>query len=129
MPAGRPTKLTEEAIDQAIYYINGGYEVLGHAIPSVVGMSIALNITRSALYRWAEEEGSAFKDILEDCNTRQHEILISKGLQSDFNPTICKLVLGKHGYHERQEVTGADGKPIQLENKLLEVSGVKSDGN
>ena len=114
MPAGRPTKLTPEAIEKAIDYINGGYEALGHAIPSVVGLSIALNITRSALYRWAEEEGSAFKDILEDCNTRQHEILISKGLQSDFNPTICKLVLGKHGYHERQEVSGPDGEKLQI---------------
>jgi hypothetical protein len=39
--------------------------------------------------------------------------LIAKGLSGDFNSAIAKLVLGKHGYHDRVESTGADGGPIQ----------------
>lgn len=122
MPAGRPTKLTPEAIEKAIDYINGGYETYGHAIPSAVGLSIALNVTRSTLYKWGEENTEGFSDILEKCNAYQHEILIAKGLQGDFNPTITKLVLGKHGYHERQEHTGPDGQPMQVEQKVTSVT-------
>ncbi len=122
MPAGRPSKLTPEVFEKAIDYINGGYETLGHAIPSHVGIAILLNITTSTLYKWSEENREGFSDILEKCKQRQHEILVSKGLQSEFNPTICKLVLGKHGYHERQEVTGANGEPVKVDQRVSSVT-------
>ncbi len=129
MPAGRPTKLTPEAIEKAIDYINGGYEASGHTIPSVVGLARVLNVGKTTLYRWAEERPEDFRDILEDCNDAQHEILISRGLAGDFNPTICKLVLGKHGYHERQELTGADGLPVKVDQKVTTVTFTCPDGD
>ena len=122
MPAGRPTKLTPEAIETAKDYINGGYEAQGDAIPSHVGIALLLNVTRSTIYKWAEEENSEFSDILEACNQKQHQLLISKGLLGDFNASITKLVLGKHGYHERQEVTGADGNPVKVDQTVTSVT-------
>ena len=122
MPAGRPSKLTPEVFEKAIDYINGGYEDEGRAIPSIIGLARVLNVTRSTLYKWAEDLDSEFSDILAKCNEEQHEILITKGLQGDFNPTICKLVLGKHGYHERQEVTGANGEPVKVDQRVSSVT-------
>ena len=102
MPAGRPTKLTPEAIEKAIDYINGGYEAVGDTIPSIVGMADLLQVTAKTLYNWGESN-EHFLYILEKCVERQHRVLVNQGLNGDFNPTICKLVLGKHGYHEKTE--------------------------
>ena len=113
MPAGRPTKLTPEAIEKAIDYINGGYRNEGDVIPSIVGMACLLDVTAKTLYNWGESS-EEFLYILEKCNTTQHNRLIQGGLDSEFNPTIAKLVLGKHGYHERQEVSGPDGEKLQI---------------
>ncbi len=122
MPAGRPTKLTPEAIEKAIDYINGGYEACGDSIPSHVGIALLLNIATSTLYKWANEDSEEFSSILESCRQKQHQLLIGKGLSGDFNPSIAKLVLGKHGYHERQEHTGPDGQPMQVEQKVTSVT-------
>ncbi len=122
MPAGRPTKLTPEAIEKAIDYINGGYEVQGDAIPSHIGIALVLNVATSTVYKWAEDPESGFSEILEFCRQKQHQLLIGKGLSGDFNPSITKLVLGKHGYHERQEHTGPDGQPMQVEQKVTSVT-------
>jgi len=34
------------------------------------------------------------------------------------NATICKLILGRHGYHEtsKQELSGVDGGAIKTDN-------------
>ena len=102
MPAGRPSKLTPEAMEKAIDYINGGYEAAGDAFPSVVGMADILDVAVKTLYNWGDSN-EEFLHILEKCNQRQHRLLLSNGIRGDFNPTICKLVLGKHGYHEKTE--------------------------
>lgn len=128
MPAGRPSKLTPEAIEKAVAYIDGGYEAEGDAFPSVVGMADSIDVAVKTLYNWGESD-ERFLHILEKCNQRQHRTLLSKGIQGDFNPTICKLVLGKHGYHERQEVTGADGQAVQVEQKVTSVTFQGPDGS
>jgi hypothetical protein len=124
---GRPTLYSESLLQKAREYVEGDYDtVYGHAIPSHLGLCEALSITKSTLYKWAGEEGKEdFSDILATCNAKQHNILISKGLTGDFNSAIAKLVLGKHGYHDRVESTGADGGPIH--NKwTIEVVGAKT---
>lgn len=128
MPAGRPTKLTKEAIEQAKDYINGGYEHAGDAIPSMVGMAALLDVVTQTLYNWGEAN-EEFLGILEKCNERQQQVLLNGGLLGDLNPTITKLVLGKHGYHERQEVTGKDGQPVKMEQKVSNVTFTGPDGD
>jgi hypothetical protein len=115
MPAGRPTKYNEEILDKAKEYLNV-YETLGDVIPSIEGLSLHLDIVRSTIYDWEGQEGKEeFSDILRKINAKQHQVLVNKGLSNDFNSAITKLVLGKHGYHEKQqqEISGPKGKPIQ----------------
>jgi hypothetical protein len=115
MPAGRPTKYNEEILDKAKEYLNV-YESLGDVIPSIEGLSLHLDIVRSTIYDWEGQEGKEeFSDILRKINAKQHQVLINKGLSNDFNSAITKLVLGKHGYHEKQqqEISGPEGKPIE----------------
>ena len=55
------------------------------------------------MYAW-EKEHKEFSYILADIKAKQEKVLISKGLSGDFNSAITKLVLGKHGYHDKQDV-------------------------
>jgi hypothetical protein len=116
--AGRPTDWSIEMEQEAIDYIKTGYNTeYEHSIPSHLGLCEALNISKTTLYRWAQDSEKGFGDILDKCSQKQHNILIGKGLSGDFNSAIAKLVLGKHGYHERTESSGPDGGPI--ENKWV----------
>ena len=113
MGKGRPTDYNKQLLENARKYLDE-YESHGDMIPSNEGLCDILDINRSTLYRWRDEEGKEdFKDILDAINRRQQRVLINKGLTSDFNSAITKLVLGKHGYHEKQqqEVSGPGGKP------------------
>ncbi len=112
MPSGRPTKLNDALIEKANHYIDH-YDEYDHAIPSVVGMAVVLNVGKTTLYRWAEDETNIFRDILAKCNDFQEHTLINKGLRNEINPTIAKLALGKHGYSEnvKNENTGPNGGP------------------
>ena len=102
---GRPSKYTPELLDMAREYIDGGWKDTGRVIPSHIGLALHLGISTSALYSWGkDDEKSEFVDILARIMGLQHEELINNGLTGDFNSAITKLVLGKHGYHERQEV-------------------------
>jgi dolichyl-phosphate-mannose--protein O-mannosyl transferase len=116
MPAGRPTKYTPEALQKAIDYVDGGYEALEHEIPSHVGMAIHLGVSSKTMYEWAKDDNKEeFRNILAKCMDNQQHVLINKGLSNKFNAQITKLVLGKHGYHEKidQENTGKDGGAIE----------------
>ena len=105
MPAGRPSKLTPELIQAARDYIDKDkWKDAGHVIPSVMGLNEVLNITNSTIYRWIEEGSKEFKEILETIKEKQHRLLIEKGLMNDWNSNIVKLVLGKHGYHDKQDI-------------------------
>ncbi len=99
--AGRPTKYNETILVLSNEYLEN-YEEHGDMIPSDVGLCLVLGIARSTLYDWASQESKkAFSDILENINMKQQKVLINKGLSSEFNSNITKLVLGKHGYHEK----------------------------
>jgi len=126
VPAGRPTNYTPELVEKAQLYITD-YHSQGDVIPSEVGLCKYIGISRTCVQRWGTEENKKeFKCILEKINTEQHNVLINKGLAGDFNSAIAKLVLGKHGYHEKQqtELTGKDGGPIETSSKVLEVVGI-----
>lgn len=110
MPGGRPTNFNQEVIDMAEEYRTEGYKKDGSIIPSVAGLSLYINVARSTIYKWKEEEGKeAFSDILAKILSEQERLLLNKGLSGDFNSTITKLVLGKHGYSDKQE-TEMNGK-------------------
>lgn len=104
MPGGRPTKYNQEVVDKAWDYINGEWQDGDSVIPSLVGMCRYLKRGKSTLYDWAKDPEKEFSDIVEALNELQEEILANSGLAGTFNPTITKLIMGKHGYSDRQEV-------------------------
>jgi len=92
-----------------------------HAIPSVVGLCRVLGIGRSTLYDWAAEEDKDIKDILEAVKEAQEFVTLNEALQNNYNSAIAKLVLGKHGYSDKQDNTLASptGGAVQVENTLI----------
>lgn len=124
MPIGRPTDYTPELIAKCYEYIDG-YEALGDKIPSHVGLANYIGISRSYLYTWAKDEGKEeFSNILDTIMVKQEQKLINNGLDGTFNANITKLVLGKHGYHDKQDtnikadVNMSDMSAEELDSKI-----------
>lgn len=110
----RPTKYNAKVQAQADAYVSGGYEAVGDAVPSVVGLAGELGVTRATLRNWADEH-EQFLTTLDNCRERQERVALSKGLKNEFNSAIVKLLLANHGYSDRQalEHTGRGGGPIE----------------
>ena len=115
MPAGRPTKYTQALLGKCYEYINT-WKDTEDMIPSHGGLFLFIEISTTCGYDWAKEEDKKeFSDILDQILLMQHQELINKGLSNDFNSNITKLVLGKHGYHDKQDTNlgGQADNPIQ----------------
>lgn len=127
MAGGRPTKYCPEVLQDAREYLEGGYLANGKVIPSTVGLSLFLGVSRQTLENWADiPENSEFLDILDAIQSTQQELLLNSGLDGTFNPSITKLVLGKHGFQERSETTHQGGdKPITFQ--AWEITGVGAE--
>lgn len=105
MPAGRPTKYTEELVAAAEAYVSGGWKDLGDKVPSIVGLAMEIGVSCETCHTWDKEEGKeAFSDILMRVRNGQHRELINGGLGGEFSPVITKMMMTKHGYSDRQEL-------------------------
>ena len=105
MPGGRPTKYNQDILDKTLAYLDDYFDVYQHVIPSIAGLSLVLDINRDTIHAWAKQDDKQeFSDMLQKLNAKQQQILISKGLSGEFNSNITKLVLTKHGYHDKQDV-------------------------
>lgn len=102
---GRPSKLAE-SLDKAKEYLLGGYQTFGDEVPSIAGLACYLAVARSSIYKWAGEDKSegGFSDIVEGILSLQENKLLNGGLRGEYNPTIAKLLLAKHGYADKAEV-------------------------
>ena len=128
MTSGPVTTWTPAYTEQALEYIksfltprdrdddNETTEVL----PSIAGLAIELKVNRTKLYSWANDEQTGFADILANTKSLQERFLVNNGLSGDFNPTIAKLVLGKHGYKDETAATGANNQPLFPQETELE---------
>lgn len=133
---GRPTKLDEKMLKKSDAYLKN-FDKFGDIIPSIVGLAIRLDVRRETLYNWAaagqeddaEEIFVKFFNIFKKINESQLRTLLNGGLRGDMNPAITKLVLGKHGYHEKNlhEHMGEGGGPVQT--KTYQVTGVEPKGD
>ena len=125
----RPTKYNQEVLDKANKYLEDYNTEHNHIIPSVVGLADVLNVTAKTLYNWSDkEENKDFLHILDRLNQRQHIRLISGGLDGSLNPSITKLVLGKHGYHDKVDTdVTSKGKKIS-NNFIIQPVTTKTDG-
>ncbi len=116
---GRPRKVTN-TVERAKEYLDGAYEGEGDAVPTAAGLACFLGVARSRIYAWAEEDPD-FQDMLGAIQAKQERMLVNRGLTGDFNATITKLMLAKHGYTDKSEVDNksSDGsmtpKPTTIE--------------
>jgi len=97
----RPTKYNKTILEKAYTYLKE-WQDEGDMIPSVEALAGYLEVSRSTLYNWGEEY-KEFLHILEEVNRLQAKTLINNGLSGSFNANITKLVLGKHGYSDKQD--------------------------
>ena len=102
----RPTKCTPELIEKAQHYLDHyDTEVYNsQSVPTIEGLALAVNLARSTVHKWATEEDKAdFSDIVENILTKQAINLSQGGLLGDYNASIAKLMLTKHGYSDKVE--------------------------
>lgn len=129
MAGGRPTILTAELKDKARLYIqecedeeteyhktrgekSDGFErIIRVRLPTIEGLAFYIDVARSTLYEWKDLDAE-FSDIIDTLLQKQASMLIDKGLSGDYNPTIAKVLLTKHGYREGTEHSGVEGKDL-----------------
>lgn len=107
-PGGRPTDYSEEVLEKARAILRE-WEVTD-MLPQIAGLALRLDVSRDTLYEWAKVHPE-FSDILSKVMTSQEWTLINKSLEGEYNSSITKLLLTKHGYRDSQDVT-TDGKAL-----------------
>lgn len=116
---GRPSEYGQDTIDEAIQYFNIARPNEDEVIPSIEGLSLYLNISRSTIYEWiSQEDKEEFSDIVGRILAKQGKTLVNNGLKGTFNSSIAKVMLTKHGYRDSIETTGKDGKDLIPEVSL-----------
>jgi hypothetical protein len=115
----RPTDYTPELLEKAKQY-KTIWKDLGDAVPSVVGLCVYLEISKAIAYVWIKDEDKKeFLDILDEIATNQERELINGSIKGQFNSTISKLMMTKHGYSDKQETdvtSGGEKLTVQLVN-------------
>lgn len=100
---GPPTKWKPEIITKARHYLEN-YQDYGKNIPTVARLSQVLGISKDRIYVWSnQKDKKELKVILQQLKVIQEAVLLENGLSSEFNPTITKLLLTKHGYHDNPQ--------------------------
>jgi len=112
---GRPTKYTAEVIRKATDYIEN-YESYGDTIPSIAGLAQEIELSRETIHTWAKDKNKKqFSDIIKALSYAQERKLLNGGLKAELNPTITKLVLSKHGYHDNPQANqGSSGITVNV---------------
>ncbi len=116
MPAGRPTIYSPEKLTLAREYAEKWQE-LGDSVPCQEGLADHMGVGLTTIKTWVadteDKEKEEFRAIFESIKVKQGRRLINNGLNGEFNSVITKLMLGKHDYSDKQEVTGKDGKAVE----------------
>lgn len=126
---GRPVEYSDEKLALARMYLEGGWEEQGDVVPQIAGLALAMGVHRDTCYEWASHDDKVdFSDIFARVQSLQERGLVNKGLSGDFNPAITKMMLTKHGYHDKADhtLTGADGGPIETK-ATFQFIGVNED--
>ena len=88
--------------------------------PSIAGLAVFLKVNRSTVYEWKENHPE-FSDMLDEMLAEQEKRLIEGGLAGIYNPMITKLVLTKHGYHDKlDQDLSSQGQPIRGAGLIIE---------
>ncbi|MCL4120387.1 UNVERIFIED_CONTAM: hypothetical protein GTU68_040713 [Idotea baltica] len=111
----RLTSYNDEIVRDAWAYVADYNEIHDQRFPTVVGLCQVIDRSKSTIYEWAKDKEREFSDILEAIAEIQELKLVGGGISGDFNSTITKLMLTKHGYSDKQEntVIGDENKPVR----------------
>lgn len=113
---GRPSEYTPELLVKAREYLDSCLDIEEDKenrihkkvnIPSKAGLALAMGVARETLYDWARKYPE-FSDIMEEMGAKQEIALINNGLSGNYNQTITKVILTKHGYREGIDQTTND---------------------
>lgn len=111
-----PTLYNDEMLQKATDYLTD-YPGAGDVVPSISGLSLYLGIGRETVRLWSKaEDKEPFAAVIDKIMAMQEQKLLCGGLLGDYNASIAKLMLTKHGYHDKQDSTLAapDGGPVQI---------------
>lgn len=114
MTAGRPTEYGPEIEAKCHAYFTHCEE--NSDLPQIAGLAVYLQVHRDTLYEWGKVHPE-FSDILGKLMAAQEYNLVKNGLEGKYNSTITKLMLTKHGYTDKQDVT-TGGNPLPILNVL-----------
>lgn len=131
MPAGRPTSYSELMLQKTREYIDacneehevryrpvlskdGKNEILNEPyihynpkIPTIEGLAYELKVNKTTIYEW-ENKVEEFSNVIDELRNKQASQLVNKGLSGQYNSTIAKVLLTKHGYREGLDQTTND---------------------
>lgn len=98
-----------------------GYEMYENKLvvnlPTIEGLAVYLKVCRDTIYEW-ERNHTAFSYILGELRAKQARELIRKGLSGEYNSTIAKVLLTKHGYRDESNVDlTSKGESLNKESK------------
>ena len=120
MPAGRPTEYTEDIVTRSKEYLalcedheiekgNPDRPIFKTKVklPTIEGLAVYLKINKTTIYEW-EKIHEEFSNVIDELRQEQADRLVNNGLSGDYNPTIAKVLLTKHGYREGIDQTTND---------------------
>lgn len=80
-------------------------------LPTIEGLAYEIKINKDTIYAWCREH-EEFSDVIDDLRAKQAKSLMNNGLSGNYSPVIAKVLLTKHGYTDKTDVT-SDGKALQ----------------
>ena len=114
------SKYSQEIYEKAKKYLDN-YESHGHAFPSEVGLADVLDVSVSTVQNWGNDKRkSDFLGILEKIKAKQEIVAWRKGLTGEYNASLCKLLLGKHGYSDKVDQNNTGEQKLNVETSIKE---------
>lgn len=114
MPAGRPTKYHDRMPELVQEYLDT-YKDNQQVIPTVAGLSLHLGVSRDTVHEWSRDENKhEFSDMVKNLLSEQEIICANQGITGEFNATISKLILCKHGYSDKVVQEHKGEIPVKL---------------
>lgn len=98
-------------------------------LPSIAGLAVFLHVSRESIRTWAIGESDLeqqFSGIVDEILAEQENRLVSKGISGEYNPTIAKLLMTKHGYSDKTDITSGD-QPIQASKEAQLIAATALD--
>ncbi len=125
-----PTKYTPEMIEKAQDYADNFTEApYNELIPSIAGLALALGLSRSTVYDWSnQKEKTEISYIVKQLMQKQEILLFSAGLTGNYNASITKLMLTKHGYNDKVDTDVTSGGKEISNNFIIQPVTNKDNG-